>query len=238
MISTSKHNRPRTATKLTCAALLACMTAGLPACSGDDGASATDTTTDATTTGATDTTDTESTGETPLQPADLVGRWVSAGCESYPDGMGGTNYLTRDFTLTATTWNLKGVIFADPECSTPFFDFEIDGPYTLGALSQTVLTATEGDFGFTTNVWTARLQGAADLFDSSGCGAGSWQVDVPQDVTQTGCIGVAKPIGECPEEYDIVAVVGDDLFFGERITDMCAVAGRPAALNTYPVVRD
>jgi hypothetical protein len=35
----------------------------------------------------------------------------------------------------------------------------------------------------------------------------------------------------------VVALSGDDLFFGERITDMCKEEGRPQALGPYPVVR-
>ena len=174
-------------------ALMATLTLG---CAGDDAASASDTTGGTTSSSSTssstsaasettaDTTDTSTTtadtttGDSALQPADLVGRWVSEGCESL-----------------------------------------------------------EGDFGFTTLVWTAKQQGAADLFNMAGCGAGGWEVDVPQDVGGTGCIGVAKPIAECPEEYDIVALDGDALDFGQRITDMCTLAGRPTALNNFPVMR-
>lgn len=189
-------------------------------------------TTQAPTTGA------ETTGGAgPLTPAELVGQWVSGACEAYPNGMGGENYLTRDFTLTESTWSLLLTIFADAGCTTPFFVVEIDGPYTLGAASAAVPGATEGDFGFASIVWTAKLQQAADLFTMSGCGAEPWAVDVPQDVGGTGCIGIAHPIAECPTDHDIVAIDGDQLFFGERVTDMCKPEGRPTALNTYPVIK-
>jgi hypothetical protein len=56
-------------------------------------------------------------------------------------------------------------------------------------------------------------------------------------VSTTGCIGVAHPVAECPIDHDVVALSGDDLFFGERITDMCKEEGRPQALGPYPVVR-
>lgn len=172
-----------------------------------------------------------------LTPAQLVGSFASAGCESYPNGMGGNNYLTRSFTLTEASWHLDLVLFADEACTTKLFSAVIDGPYVLLGASATVDGATEGDFSFTTIVWTAHLQVMADTFTMSGCGAAPWEIEVPQDVTETGCIGVAHPIAECPTEHDVVALTGDDLYFGERITDMCSEAGRPAALGAYPVVR-
>ena len=60
---------------------------------------------------------------------------------------------------------------------------------------------------------------------------------MPQDVTEKGCIGVAHPVAECPEEFDVVSIDGDELYFGERVTDMCKEEGRPAALSPYAVFK-
>ncbi|MBA3550445.1 MAG: hypothetical protein H0T76_28550 [Nannocystis sp.] len=204
-----------------------------------------ETSTGGTSTGETSTGETPtSTGETPttggaaaLTPADLVGSFKSPGCESYPNGMGGDNYLTRDFTLTETTWHLDLVLYGDAGCTAKLFTSVIDGPYTLLGASATVAGATEGDFGFGTIVWTAHMANMADTFTMAGCGAAPWEVEVPQDVTATGCIGVAHSIAQCPTDHDVVSLAGDDLYFGQRITDMCSEAGRPAALGPFPVVR-
>lgn len=229
-------------TKLMGAALISLVCAGC----GDDGSGASEsndstgavtTGDEAPTSGDEGATDEGTTGGGALVAEDLAGRFVSGGCEDYPDGMGGHNYLTRDFTLTATTWHLGLTIFMDDACATPLFTAVVDGPYTLGAASATVAGATEGTFGFTTIVWTAHQEFMAETFNNSGCGAGGWVVGEAQDVTATGCIGVAHPVAECPEEYDVVALAGDDLFFGERVTDMCKLEGRPAALGAYPVSR-
>lgn len=172
-----------------------------------------------------------------LTGKDLTGHWVSKGCESYPDGKGGNNYLTRDFTLTAETWDLSLTIYGDPECQAGLFTSKIHGPYTLGALSEKVDGATEGQFGITTNLWTAHVQAMADTFAMSGCGTGAWEVEKAQDVTATGCIGVAHKTSECPEENDIVAVDGDALYFGQRVTDMCKAEGRPTAKAAFAVYK-
>lgn len=180
------------------------------------------------------------TGDPPaeaLTGKDLQGEWVTEGCEAYPNGMGGESYLTRDFTLTETTWHLDLVIFGDKDCSFPLFSVAIDGPYTLGGLSAKVDGATEGEFAYTSNVWTALDASMVDVFNQAGCGAGNWAVGAPQEVGGTGCIGFAHKVSECPQEYDIVAIDGGALFFGERITDMCKEEGRPAALGAYSLAK-
>lgn len=192
----------------------------------------------ATTSDSTTTTDSTTTsGPTALTPQDLLGEWVSV-CEAYPDGQGGMTYLTRDFTLTDKTWDLLLNVYADEACTTSLFTAAIHGPYTLSGLSAKVDGATEGQFAYETIDWTAHLQQMADTFTSAGCGAEPWQVEVPQDVTATGCIGVAHKISECPQEYDLVGI-GDDgkLYFGERITNLCTEAGRPAALGPYGLTK-
>lgn len=175
--------------------------------------------------------------ETALTGKDLAGRWVSQGCEVYPDGKGGENYLTRDFTLTEKEWSLDLTIFGDKECSYPLFSSAIHGAFSLGGLSGKVEGATEGEFGIDSNDWTAHDQGLADTFTASGCGGAAWEVEKAQDVTGTGCIGVAHAKASCPEEFDVVAIDGDELFFGQRITDMCAEAGRPTALGAFGVLK-
>lgn len=202
--------------------------------SGGGGTGGSTTTTSGSTTPSDSTT---SSGPVALTPQDLVGEWAGA-CETYPDGKGGENHLTRDFTLTDKTWDLTFTVYADGACTTGLFTAKIHGPYTLGGLSAKVDGATEGQFGFETNAWTAHIQQMADTFTSAGCGADPWQVEVAQDVGATGCIGVAHKIADCPEEYDLVGIQDDGkLYFGERITDMCSEAGRPAALGPFGLTK-
>lgn len=173
---------------------------------------------------------------TTQQPA-LAGHWVSPSCEAYPGANGQTSYLRRDFTMTATTWSLKLTIYGDSGCTAPLFDAQIDGPYQVGAASSQVAGAYEAEFGASTNVWTLRADAMVDVLNGAGCGAGGWQVGVPQDVTATGCIGVAHKKAECPQEYDLVKVDGSSLYLGQRLTDLCTPERRPTALTTYPVQR-
>ena len=175
--------------------------------------------------------------EAALVAQDLVGEWGSESCEAYPDGQGNTNYVTRTFTLTQTDWDLNFTVFGDDACSFPLFSSNVGGSFGLQTLSSNVEGATEGTFELEYNDWTAHADNIVTAFEQSGCGTDEWSVGVAQDVTETGCFGVAKPTSDCSAEYDIVSIDGDKLFFGERITNMCAPEGRPAALNSYAVVR-
>lgn len=183
--------------------------------------------------------DTDPTGEqdAALEPADITGEWRSGSCEIYPDGMGGENYLQRSFEIDASEWHLDLDLFADPECGVPLFSVVIDGPYELLGESELVSGATEGNFSYGSIVWTAHLEDMATLFTDSGCGATPWVVGEPQDVSDTGCIGFAHPIADCPTDHDLISLEGDALFFGQRVTDMCEASGRPVALNDYAVER-
>jgi hypothetical protein len=175
----------------------------------------------------------DSAGAAALTAADVAGRWASPACEAYDDGKGGHNYLTRDFQLTGSAWHLDLGVFGDEGCSYPLFSATIDGTFTLDGPSSVVSGGTDGEFRFDSIVWTAQDAGVAKWFTASGCGAEPWEVGVPQDVGTTGCVGVAHPIAECPQEYDVVGLVGGDLYFGERVTDMCTASGRPAAFSPY-----
>ena len=169
-----------------------------------------------------------------LQPADIEGAWASNTCEAYPDGQGGTSYLTRAFDFTPSRWELQLDVFGDADCSFPLFSALIEGPYRLDGPSPTVDEATLGQFAFASNVWTAHQPDLAAVFDASGCGDEAWVVGEPQSVQTTGCIGIAHPAADCPDgEYDLVGKIDGVLYLGERITDMCVEEGRPAALGSF-----
>ena len=104
-------------------------------------------------TGGTDSAETHS-----LTGSDVAGQWVSAACEAYPDGQGGQSFLTRDFTLTDTTWSLDVSIFGDQDCSYPLFSAQIDGPFLLSQPAEQIEGAVHGDFSFSSIVWTAHDQ--------------------------------------------------------------------------------
>lgn len=167
--------------------------------------------------------------------AELVGDWSSVGCED----IGGGNWLLRDFTLTADSWDLEGRIYGDDACTAESFSFRVTGPLALLGASETVPGAFEADFGTTTKTLTLRTAGVVDYLNSQApgtCGAETWTVDSEQSIAETGCLAFGlDAIADCPEEHDLVGLEGDTLRLGDRSQSLCEV--RPSSLSGYALER-
>lgn len=162
----------------------------------------------------------------------LTGRWASATCEP-----GGPNiYVKRDFTLTDATWKLNVGIFNDAACAAKFVAIDVAGGYQVKQPSATVTGATDVDYLVTTHTVTPATEAAVQTLTQANCGTGTRAVGQAVDVTKTGCAALQIPtVAECPMELDLNKIDGDNLFFGNRSSDLCKA--RPTALGQLPVVR-
>lgn len=173
----------------------------------------------------------------PIGPSQLAGHWTSSTCEPLPAGSGPAA-ISRDFAINDSEWSLWLTFYSDAACTAPAFASDIIGPYRLGALSSAAGGATEADFGYRSIRFTAYDLASAALFEDAGCGALPWGIGVTQEVGDTGCIGVAPKITDCPFDHDLVKIENDRLYFGARGgADMCLSENRPQRLNPLPVVR-
>ena len=75
------------------------------------------------------------------------------------------------------------------------------------------------------------VEASALLPRVAGCGAGSWEVGVQQDVTERGCLGW-RPRAKCGVDHDIGSIAGGVFMPGFRTADMCVPAGQPSVLQT------
>ena len=178
----------------------------------------------------------------PGGPNDITGHWASVDCEARPAGGGQITYIKRDFRNNADgTWSGTFPLYADAHCTQPTLTFAAQGRYTLGSGSATVAGATEVYFTFDKILITPHAQGNVDYLNSAGggrCGANPWQAGVTQDVS-AGCAALGVDLTTCGGEYDLVKVMGNDLYYGARPDDggfLCTLARRPTALQV-PVVR-
>lgn len=159
--------------------------------------------------------------------ADLVGKWKSA-CVDPGNAQG----FTLSFDLTETTWKLDYDAFADATCATKNLTVHIEGAYRLGAASQAVMGAREGEFDFDVKTVTPASDGAA-MFLGMACGGGTFAAGQATDIL-AGCAGLgAYPVADCPTDFDIIKRDGDTLTFGMRPMDnnMCSADKRPKALG-------
>lgn len=162
----------------------------------------------------------------------LSGRWTSATCEP----AGPNLYVKRDFTLTDATWKLNVGIFNDAACAAKFVAVDVTGGYQVQSASTTVPGATDVNYLVTTHTVTPASDAAVQTLTQGNCGTGTRTVGQPVDVTKTGCAALGLPsVSACPMELDLNKIDGDNLFFGDRTSDLCKA--RPTALGQLPVVR-
>lgn len=154
-----------------------------------------------------------------------VGRWKSEAAEDLGNG----SFATRDFTFTASRWQLTFTIFADKELKTPLVAMDFEGPWAPGKASEKVPGATEATFDFTSKKVTLKAKDVAKNFGMDGCGL---EVGKAKDVSKTGCSFV-PPVEKYGREFDLLKIDGASMWLGARPADgnMGAEDKRPTALG-------
>jgi hypothetical protein len=154
-----------------------------------------------------------------------VGRWKSEAAEDLGNG----SFGTRDFTFTATKWQLTFTIYADKELKTPLVAMDFEGPWAPGKASEKVSGATEATFDFTGKKVTLKAKDVAKNFGMDGCGL---EVGKAKDVSKSGCSFVAS-VEKYGREFDLFKVDGAAMWLGARPADgnMGAEDKRPTALG-------
>lgn len=177
-------------------------------------------------------------GATRVQTKDLAGTWASPSCEAIDNADGSKSYVQRNFQLTEETWTLNLDAFGDAGCSFKLFTARVGGPYTLEKDSEKVAGATEGNFAFREQAFTAHVEDLATMLGNAKCGTGTWKVGEEQSTASTGCL-FFRPTSACGMDHDVIKVEGNQLFFGARPADndMCSADKRPTALVSLPVVK-
>jgi hypothetical protein len=168
----------------------------------------------------------------------MVGRWVSPEREYTTNLDESVYYITRDYTFTNDAFRAVTTVYGDPVSGIKFYTATVDGTYTLVGESNTVAGATDIDFTIVRITMKPDSPAFVDIFMRSGCGDGIWGLDVPQDVSDTGCLSLAS-IEACPVEYNIVKIQGDFLQMGLRPADgnICSPENRPIELSAKVLAR-
>lgn len=153
---------------------------------------------------------------------DLVGDWVSTRCETRPNGMFLTRYLT--FGDDKRTWQGHYAFYRDPHCHQPTFALNAKGLYVDRRKSSLIQGAVEYDFKLTSVKITPKDVTTVEFLNASiGCGKfGSWRRNVEQDVTSTnGCHSLDIKLPET--EYELMKMDMSHgklhLFIGQRPSD-------------------
>lgn len=153
----------------------------------------------------------------PFGPEAVVGTWISEACEPSQG-----EFIFRQLTLTDTRWQVFGTVFDDSGCTVTMFSFDLQGRWAITDGSHLGADVAEATFVLESSVWTVHQDIYAMAFTINACGSEPWQVGVPQDISETGCIGFAYPVAGCPDgEMDLLRLSEDRLYVGDRGVDLC-----------------
>jgi hypothetical protein len=155
----------------------------------------------------------------------LTGTYASPAPEPWYGGHG-----TRRFTFGNGQWSLIFAHALDAQMQRPTFRFRTEGPYRIGAPSAAVPGAFEAVFFEDVKFVTLLTDDAALIraLGFEGCGLIPHQ---EVDISVTGCANW-KPVAQCREDHDLLALDATGLRFGvrRRDNDHCTAANRPTAL--------
>jgi hypothetical protein len=164
--------------------------------------------------------------------ATLQGTWRSSAPEPWYGGSG-----TRRFTFGNGQWSLVFDHALDEAMQRPTFRFRTHGPYEVRGPS-TVPGAFEAVF-FEDRKLVTLLTDDPRIVQAFGFADCGLRVNVEVDISEAGCANW-KPVAQCREDHDLLAMDARGLHFGARPrdNDMCTADRRPAALLPHAVVRE
>lgn len=154
----------------------------------------------------------------PFDAAAVAGTWASLECEP-----SNGEFLYRQITLGETDYTIFATVFDDRACTTPLFSFEHHGTYAITGGSHLGEDIAQATFHLEQNIWTLHDPVFEMAFEINMCGSDMWTVDVPQDISATGCLQFAYPVDTCPDgERDLIRLADGTLTTGDRSVDLCA----------------
>lgn len=161
----------------------------------------------------------------------LSGAYASSAPEHWYGGYG-----TRRFTFDQGKWNLIFTHALDAGMQNRTFQFRTEGLYQVRTASRAAPGAFDAIF-FEDVKFVTLLTSDAAIINAYGFANCGLKLNVEVDISRTGCAGW-KPVSECREDHDLLAITAAGLHFGVRPRDnnMCTADRRPTAL-LQPVVR-
>ncbi len=156
----------------------------------------------------------------------ITGSWQSEGLENY-----GNHFATRNFTIGEREWQVTYRAYGDAQGKQALFTIRVNGYYVLGEASAKVAGALEGIFPARSRSITAESEPGVQMFAHMGC---QLQQGQEKFLVNSGC-GFVPGVMQVMGEYDLAALKGEKLFFGDRAGDLSKA--RPDMLTPYPLAR-
>jgi kynurenine formamidase len=163
----------------------------------------------------------------------LHGVWSNSTPERVVRADGVAVYLNKRFTFDEKTWRIEFTVSEDPGSKSKVFSGDFTGPYSINDYVPLV-QAYRGRFLFSSRNVTVYQPELIRALDAANCGTGKWIAGESKDVNETGCpVLRIYQRALCEGEYDLINVMGDNLYLGTRPTDgnLCTEERRPQRLS-------
>ncbi|QYK42659.1 MAG: hypothetical protein KF887_06000 [Paracoccaceae bacterium] len=162
----------------------------------------------------------------------LSGTFHSPVVENWYGGHG-----TREFVFADGQWSLTFIHALDPGMTQRTFQFRTGGAYEVREASRTVPGAFHTVFDEDWKHLTL-LTPVPEIAAAMGIGDCGLTVNLEADISETGC-AAWRPVAECGEDHDLLALTVEGLHFGVRPADndLCTADRTPAALLPAVVAR-
>jgi hypothetical protein len=163
----------------------------------------------------------------------ILGSWQSNGCEA----PGPTLSQRRTYAFSGTDVDIHYDVYGGTACEAgpKMLIVHTRGVAKFVEPSAKVPGATDVLFTFESRALTPTAAGVGLL--KQACGQYAWAEGVEIDVSKDGCGKLVQSNTECPIEYDLAEIAGDQAFFGDRSHPLCSIDTRPRMLLKWGVVK-
>ncbi|MFZ4523089.1 MAG: hypothetical protein ACOYNC_15370 [Bacteroidales bacterium] len=143
-------------------------------------------------------------------------------------------FSNQTFTFSGTAWELNEQVMFDSVMKIPVFIFRAIGTIELVGKSTLIPGVWNTDFSFTSRTVTLQTENP-EIIKSLGFTNCGFKTGVTVDVPDEGCGGFLNGVKNCPVEYDLILIKGDDLFLGDRpfTNNLCKSELRSNRLRSY-----
>ena len=173
--------------------------------------------------------------------SDLNGKWESISCEVRPqigqDRKISEWWLTRKIEMKDGRIAADFVTYSGPGCDFALQTLSFAGSVTKVGDSSVIENAVDADLMIDEYVrFTPQADGFAQFLNSAPkgtCGEKEWKVGETQNILETGCSVLGLKPNDPTQEFEVLAIDGDQLYFGARPVDgtfITSAEKRPKAL--------
>lgn len=165
----------------------------------------------------------------------MYGSWVKSPLRNLPAINNGQNFVTQQLNISTTkTWEIKYTYYTDQSLTTKLLTATIGGNVKQKGRSESVDGAIKTDFYYNKLHVKPHHEKAINSLSTLGLTKDVWTIDESKDLSNDAfkSLGLGAPAAACEIEYNILQVIGQELFLGGSTgTDLCVEDKRPTSLG-------